>query len=88
MAAVPFQTARQLGAAVRAARERAGLSQRELAARAGVERQWLVLLETGRVANPMLGNVFKTLAALELQLEVAPASVRAQGTPTLDELMG
>lgn len=66
-----FDTSRRLGAIVRAERERRGWSQTEFAARAGVTRQWLVLLESGRLANPTLANVFKTVSALGLELHVA-----------------
>ena len=43
-------TVRDLGAAVRAARQEGGLSQQVLADRAGVPRQWVSRLETG--SNP------------------------------------
>jgi HTH-type transcriptional regulator/antitoxin HipB len=86
MEPMPFGSARQLGAGVRAARERAGLTQVELARRAGVERQWLVLFETGKVNNPTLGKVFSVVAALRLRLQVAP--VPDDEGPSLDEVMG
>lgn len=86
MQPTPFESPHQLGALVRAARERAGLSQTELAGRAAVTRQWLVLLETGRLMNPTLTNVFKTTAALGLELQVAQR--RPDDAPDLDSTMG
>ena len=88
MKPTPFHSARQLGAVLRSTRERAGHSQAVLARRAGVERQWLVLLETGRIDNPTLGNVMKVVAALDLQLLVAGHGDESTPEPTLDELMG
>lgn len=83
-----FHTARQLGAVIRAARERAGLSQRELAERADLERQWIVLLETGKLDNPTLRNVFKATAALGLQLELTALDDVGSDQPGLDDLLG
>jgi transcriptional regulator with XRE-family HTH domain len=83
---VPFETARQLGAVVRSARERAGLSQRDLAQQAGLERQWVVLLEGGRIGNPNFTNTLKVLAALGLRLQVADRPLPRAGTPDLDDL--
>ena len=40
----------QLGAAIRAARTRAGLTQQELANRSGASRRWLSMVEKGE--NP------------------------------------
>ncbi len=58
-------TVRDLGAAVRQARRRRGMSQAELAERAGVSREWLVRLEQG---HPRLETqlVLDTLAAVGL----------------------
>lgn len=80
-----FDSARQLGAVVRTFRERSGLTQVELARRAGVERQWLVLFENGKVDNPMLGNVLAVTDALNLRLQAVEAP--ATGVD-LDDLFG
>lgn len=86
MRPVAFESARQLGAVVRSARERAGLTQAEFARSAGVERQWLVLFETGKVHNPSFARVFAVVSALGLRLQVAEAP--KSDVPNLDELMG
>lgn len=90
MRPTPFHSSRQLGAALRAARERDGRSQGALARSADVERQWLVLLETGKLDNPTLRNVFKVADALNLHLEIAGRDDESKLDPGqgLDELMG
>lgn len=75
---------RQLGAVVRTARERTGLSQTALAQHADLERQWLVLLENGKLENPKLSNVLKVLDALGLELAVQDSVHET----SLDQLMG
>ncbi|WP_022889490.1 helix-turn-helix domain-containing protein [Agromyces italicus] len=84
---IPVFSSRELGAAVRAVRERRRLSQTQLAQQAGVERPWLVRLETGRLDNPTLGKVLDVVDALGCQLELAMKADPA-GEPSLDELMG
>ena len=74
MRAVALDSPVRLGAAVRAERERTRQSQTGLAQQAGVTRQWLVLLESGRLANPTLAPILRTLAALGLELQVAKSS--------------
>ncbi len=64
------RTARNLGAAVRDARRRQGLTQQQLAQRAGVSREWLVRLEQGH-ARLELQLVLNTLAAAGLALQVS-----------------
>jgi transcriptional regulator with XRE-family HTH domain len=86
MQPVAFDTSRQLGAVVRSARERIGLSQRELAQQAGLERQWVVLLEGGRIGNPNFTNTLKVLAALGLRLQVAERPLQRTDTLDLDDL--
>ena len=65
-----IRTARDLGAAVREARGRLGLTQQELARKAGVSREWLVRLERGH-ARLELQLVLNTLAAARLRLLVS-----------------
>lgn len=86
MRAVALDSPVRLGAAVRAERERTGQSQTSLAAKAGVTRQWLVLLESGRLPNPTLAPILRTLAALGLELQVAKRS--GGDDLDLDVLMG
>ena len=85
MEPTPFESPHQFGAVLRAVRERAALSQTELAQRAGVTRQWLVMLENGRLVNPTLANMLKATAALGLELRIAE---RPPDAPDLNELMG
>lgn len=59
----------ELGALVRAAREKAGLTQVELARRARVSREWLVKVENGRTSAEM-PRVMDVLAELDLGLDV------------------
>ncbi|NLG23647.1 MAG: helix-turn-helix transcriptional regulator [Actinomycetales bacterium] len=66
-------TVRDLGAAVRDARRRAGLTQQALADRAGVPRQWVSRLETGSNPGAEFRKVLDLLAALDLVLALEPA---------------
>ncbi len=75
----------QLGAVVRAERERRALTQTDLATQAGLARQWIVNFETGRLSNPQLQSILRVLYALDLQLAVHD---RPQPDTDLSELMG
>ncbi len=66
-------TVRDLGAAVRDARQQAGLSQQALANRAGVPRQWVSRLETGSNPGAELRKVLDVLAALGLAVKLGPS---------------
>jgi len=66
---VQVRTMAELGALVRAAREKAGLTQVELARRARVSREWLVKVENGRTSAEM-PRVMDVLAELDLGLDV------------------
>ncbi len=72
-----WQNPEQLGRAVRLKRQEKGLSQNALAAQLGVERKWVIRLESG---NPKaeLGLVLKLLHTLDLRAslgdERAPSS--------------
>lgn len=75
-------TVRDVGAAVRAARRSAGLSQQALADRAGVPRQWVSRLETGSNPAAELRKLLDVLAALGLAVELLPAPAStADGDP-------
>ncbi len=65
------QTMAELGALVREARERAGMTQAELAQRARVSREWLLKVEAGRTSAEM-PRVLAVLAELGLVLDVHP----------------
>ncbi len=73
-----FQTVRGLGAALRDAREDAGLTQAQLADQAGVSRRWLSTVELGSRQGIEVGGVLKVLTALGLELMIRPVSVPAQ----------
>lgn len=69
-----------LGAHVRAARKRRGLTQAELSARAGVSRQWLVRLERGESPRAELGLVLAVLGHLGLEVHLTDPR-EAPGVP-------
>lgn len=77
----PIQTSRAFGSAVRRARKERGLSQVELAARAGVGRPWLSELETGK-RTAELGRALSVLSALDLAIAFVP--VAGLGGPSVD----
>ncbi len=64
------RTAREIGLLIRDQRRRAHLSQRELAARLGVSRQWIVEVERGK-PRAALDLVLRTLSALGVHLDVS-----------------
>lgn len=70
------RTETEIGAAVRAARGAAGLTQAELARQASVGRQWLCALEGGH-QRAEIGLVLRVLGALGLALEIADGCDRA-----------
>lgn len=65
------RTMSDLGALVREARERSGLTQAGLAKRAGVSREWLLKVEAGRTPAEM-PRVLDLLHELGLILDVHP----------------
>ncbi|TWD81616.1 y4mF family transcriptional regulator [Kribbella amoyensis] len=81
-------TVRDLGAAVRQARRRRGMSQAELAELAGVSREWLVRLEQG---HPRLEAqlVLDALAAVGLTVLTTSTEQPAEDTveATWDDLL-
>ncbi|MCY4101659.1 MAG: helix-turn-helix domain-containing protein [bacterium] len=88
----PLQTSRDLGAAIRRARQDRGLSQAELAARAGVGRPWLSEVERGK-RTAEVGRVLLVVSALDLAVALvdAPGSADGRGVDIdalLAELVG
>lgn len=77
----------QLGAAIRDARLRRGMTQSALAAAAGVSRRWLVNVEAGRGNRSELAMLLATLNALDLSLSLA-SNTPASLSPTERELLG
>lgn len=67
----PIRTSKAFGSAIRRARKDQGLSQVELAARAGVGRPWLSELETGK-RTAELGRALSVLSALDLAVTFVP----------------
>lgn len=65
------------GAALRALREQAGLTAREVASRAGVSESYLSRVENGRVIAEAawIGNVAAAIAAAILETAIAPQPV-------------
>lgn len=73
-----------LGSEVAGRRKSLGLSQVELARKAGVSRATIAALENGRAGELGFAKVGKLLAALGLELQLREARPRR---PTLDELL-
>jgi HTH-type transcriptional regulator/antitoxin HipB len=67
-----IRTPADLGAAIRAGRRAAGLGQADLAARVGVQRQWIIKIESGK-STAEVGLVLRTLNALGLTIEIGEA---------------
>jgi HTH-type transcriptional regulator/antitoxin HipB len=72
---VKVGTPSDLGNLVREARLAAGLTQEQLAQRAGASRLWINQVESGH-QGASVGKVLKLLAALDLAMEVAPEQRR------------
>lgn len=81
----PSPALRQLAATVRGRRLDLGLTQGEVAARAGVSRQWLSGLEGGK-AGAEIGLVLRVVDALGLRMELrtAGATEATAGRPAVD----
>ena len=67
-----FSTSVGFGAALYQRRVDLGLTQAEVAARAGVSRQWLIAAERGK-ETAELGRMLRVLRVLNLGLEVVSA---------------
>ena len=81
------QTSRAFGSAIRRARKEQGLTQEELAARAGVGRPWLSELETGK-RTAELGRALSVLSALGLAIRFVPSTSGDALTVDLGEIIG
>lgn len=79
-----IRTPQDIGAQLRAARQRQGWSQARAAAEAGVSRQWLIGVERGR-AGAELGRVLRLAAVLGLSLH--SESLPADPALDLDRLV-
>ncbi|GIG40631.1 helix-turn-helix domain-containing protein [Cellulomonas phragmiteti] len=78
-----IRDARQLGAHLRAARQKAGLTQQQLAAEAGISRPTLRQLEAGHPTGE-LGKALAVVGALGLELHLGPASAATFDLDALD----
>jgi ribosome-binding protein aMBF1 (putative translation factor) len=67
--AVPDEALVRALAALRAERERQGLSLTDMAERTGIDRATISKLETGKVANPTVGSLRTLAQALGKRLE-------------------
>lgn len=65
------RSARDLGAAIRSARDTAGLTQSDLSARAGISRSYLAQVERGR-SSRLLDLVLDLLRLLDLEMVIRP----------------
>jgi len=68
---------------LRHARRRAGLTQRELATRAGVPQSYIARVESGRV-DPSVSTLANLLRACEMQLGISPGSGESLDSTMLD----
>lgn len=66
-----------IGEALRAARESSGLTMAEAARRAGMTRQQLYSIETGRRADPAWSSVVRLAEVLEVELSDIAARASA-----------
>ena len=83
----PIQTSKAFGAAVRGARKDRGLSQAELAAKAGVGRPWLSELENGK-RTAELGRALAVLSALDLAVTFTHAPAPGAAGIDLRPILG
>lgn len=86
VAIMQVRTARELGAAVRAARREQGLTQAELAGRIGATRAWVGAFEGGK-PTAELGLALRAIDALGLVADLVRAGPRHGGID-LDALLG
>ena len=82
-----LRTTQDVAIAVRTARNQQGLTQAQLAQRAGVGRDWLIRLEQG---NPRLelSKVLDTFAALSLSLAVSEIPSPAPDSDPFAQVFG
>jgi HTH-type transcriptional regulator/antitoxin HipB len=82
-----IRTERELGAALRQARLRAGLTQAELAARAEVSRAFVVGIEAGNRPGAELQRVLALVRALEHTMTLTPTLETKSFAAALDDLL-
>ena len=74
----------QIGRRIASARKTTGITQLELARKAGVSRPTIDLLENGRATEIGYSKLIRILAVLGLELRLQPVSAQR---PTLDDLL-
>ena len=75
---------KEIGVQIAAARKARKLKLMDLAAKAGVNRTTIYLLESGRATEIGYSKLVRILVAVGLELRLAPV---AQERPTLDDLL-
>lgn len=68
----PIRTVRELGAALRHAREQRKLTQSQLAGRAQVSRQWISAVERGTHERAEIGKLLAVIAELGYEVALTP----------------
>ena len=81
-----LQTAREIGAAVRARRRAKGWTQEDLAIQVGVSRDWVSDLERG-ASNPRLNLLLRCLSILGLDLGLIPSPSTSAESIDLDAVL-
>ncbi|WP_456709165.1 helix-turn-helix transcriptional regulator [Bradyrhizobium sp. USDA 4452] len=81
-----LKTISDAGLAVREARHRRKLTQKQLAQMLGTTQEWISQFETGRLENPSLGTVLNAFATLgiDLNIDSLPGSARNDDLDTGD----
>jgi HTH-type transcriptional regulator/antitoxin HipB len=80
------RSTRDIGAAIRAAREEQRLTQANLAAVAGVSRRWLIAIEQGDHSRAELDRVLRVLDVLKLDVHIgAHGRTRPAPRPATDD---
>ena len=83
----PIRNEIELGAALRSRRERAALTQGQLAERASVSRAFIIDLERGRRPRAELNRVLSVMRALDAAIELVDHSERP-ANEILADLLG
>jgi len=81
-----IRSIRDAALAVKGRRTDLGLSQQELARRAGVSRKWIYEFEAGK-PSAEIGHVIRVLDALDLRLDVSAAEKPSSTVFDLDALL-
>ncbi len=69
----PARDPRQIGALIRRARKRLGLTQQQLSAKTGLRQETISVIETGNPAS-RIETLLAVLSALDLEFQIGPRS--------------